>query len=182
LENIGSKYPFAVCTHSGIAGATIENIDQLIKSRGGHLAGGFTVKMGNPYPTVEKLKHMLFHRDLETDILTDNEKQQSLFDNWKKKLEVILAYIDARKTGYFETRSVRDKFILAPFLALQNPGILSRYQRLSNASSSAFEDLIPMVDRSFQYEKKCNGCGLCARVCPVHNIGLTQDAFERRVT
>ena len=48
LEDARSKYIFAVCTHSGAPGSTIENLGKLIASEGGHLAVGFAVKMSNP--------------------------------------------------------------------------------------------------------------------------------------
>jgi Pyruvate/2-oxoacid:ferredoxin oxidoreductase delta subunit len=29
--------------------------------------------------------------------------------------------------------------------------------------------------RSFQYDEKCNGCGICTRVCPVNNIKMVEN-------
>lgn len=172
LENIGSRYLFAVCTHGGAAGATIENLSRSIHARGGQLAGGFTVKMSNPYSVGEKLRYLFLHKALEANIQADNEKQRELFAHWKKKLELIDSYIEARKTGTFETRSAGGKFILAPFLAMQTAAALSRYRKLSKIPGHSLEDLIPFADRSFRTDERCNGCGICARVCPVHNIEL----------
>jgi flavodoxin len=54
LENIGPKYLFAVCTHSGGPGSTMENLGNKIRSRGGKLAAGYTVKMSVPLPRWKK--------------------------------------------------------------------------------------------------------------------------------
>lgn len=47
LENISSKYLFAVCTCGYMPGTTIENLRKAIASQGGELACGFTVRMSN---------------------------------------------------------------------------------------------------------------------------------------
>ena len=43
LDNIGSKYIFAICTHSGMPGTTIEHFRRIVEARGGKLAAGFAV-------------------------------------------------------------------------------------------------------------------------------------------
>jgi ferredoxin len=31
---------------------------------------------------------------------------------------------------------------------------------------------MPRMDSGFRVNDRCNGCGLCSKICPVHNIGL----------
>lgn len=33
-------------------------------------------------------------------------------------------------------------------------------------------ELIPLTDKSIIVDEKCNGCGTCAKVCPVNNIKI----------
>jgi ferredoxin len=173
LESLGSKYVFAVCTHQGRPGATIENLGKLVKSCGGELAGGFNVKISVPYSTAQKISYALFHRKLAADSLEDNEKQK-LFDEWKEKLQTITEYVIARKKGKFETRGLLLKIFLAPFHPIEKWLFSRRYRKLSNASNLPFNELINQADRSFKTNADCNGCGTCARVCPVNNIKMVE--------
>ena len=175
LENLSSKYLFAVCTHSGMPGDTIENLGRIVKSEGGELSAGFGVQMSIPYSAGDKIKHALFHRELEVDSLAENEKQQELFASWTRKLNIIQRYINAREKGKLETRSIVVKAILAPLLLVQKQAAISRYREYSNSSGQSFDELIPLADRSFCLDEKCNGCGICAKICPVGNIKMVDN-------
>ena len=81
LEINESQYIFAICTHSGIPGTTIEKVSKIIESRGGKLAAGFTMKTYNNAPSVmEKLKKSIFHKEFseKTRINTQNKQQKTL--------------------------------------------------------------------------------------------------------
>jgi len=153
LDNLDSKYIFAVCTCKGWSRVTITKFGELIKKQGGILSAGFTVPMpDNSSPT-------------------SIEKQQKLFNNWKKKLKMICCYVNARKKGKFEN-TILFNLIMAPFMSIGRKSTLKLYSKLADSSSLSLEKLIPLSDKSFIADKKCNGCGTCAKVCPTNNIKI----------
>jgi len=147
-------------------------MDDLLRTRGGRLAAGYTVKLGIPFSAGQKIKHILFHSELRADVRKDNTKFMKLSANWKKKLEKICDTVNNRKEGKLETTGPIAKMILSPYLAIEYRMGLTRYRHLSGRRGSSFKELVPMTDIGFRCDKKCNGCGICARICPADNIKL----------
>jgi ferredoxin len=153
LESLNSKYIFAACTCGRMPGTTLENLSKLIASTGGTLAAGFVMKMN--------------------DETLSKEKQDKMLAEQKEKLDAVCKYVLARKKGKLETRGIFRKIVLAPVLYLAIKPLFSRrYRKLSDSAGLPFDELIPLADRSFQVDAKCNGCGICAQVCPANNIRL----------
>jgi ferredoxin len=173
LDDLGSKYVFAVCTHRGAPVSTIENMRRLVASHGGDLACGFTVQLSTPYSAGQKMKHTLFHRELKPDVKADDREARRLFASWNKKLEFISLYVTSRRRGEYETRGRLVKAVLTPWISFQRQMGIARYRRLSDSSHGAFEELVPIADKRFETDSRCNGCGLCAKICPVDNIQIS---------
>ena len=153
LENLHSKYIFAVCTCGSMSGTTIENLAKLVKSQNGELSAGFTLKMN--------------------DKTIPQEKQEKMLAKQKQKINEIYAYISAKKIGRLESRGIMRKIVMAPLLYLAiKPAFSRRYRRLSNSTHLPFRELVPLADKSYKVNEKCISCGTCAKVCPVDNIKL----------
>lgn len=175
LEDLGSKYFFAVATHSGNPASTVEHLAKHLEKRGGKLAGGFTVYMDVPYPISEKLKKAFFGKEL--DEIENNskvmEERQKVYEAWKRKLETIARYVSRREEGTFETHTPFVKFLVSLTLPLRRLMFMARYKELAQTSGLPFYELVPLADRGFEVNERCKGCGVCVDVCPVGNIEIT---------
>jgi ferredoxin len=155
LINLHSKYIFTVCTCLGWSNVTINKLSSIIKARGGKLSAGFSVTMPDNSSPVSK------------------ERQLKLFDKWKNKLETISGYIESRRTGKFENPTIMN-LIMIPFLSAGKKKTIELYSHLAkeNASDLSYDDLIHFSDKSFTVDNKCNGCGICKRICPANDIDI----------
>ncbi len=82
-------------------------------------------------------------------------KQQELFAKAQQKLDRIATSIRNGHTGPVEK---------GPWW--QN--------LLFSAVNMAASTRVPLLDKDFWVDEKCNGCGTCARVCPAANIRLNE--------
>ena len=153
MDNIDSKYIFAVCTCKGWSRVTISKLGEIIKSRGGELAAGFTVPMpDNSSPSTI-------------------EEQQKSFDNWKKKLVSVSRYVNARKRGRYENTTLYN-IIMVPLQSKLEKKTVIVLNKLAGSSDLPFKEVLPLTDKSFLVDEKCNSCGICAKVCPVNNVEM----------
>ncbi len=173
LENIGTKYIFAVCTYGGGSGPTLKILDTLVRSRGGRLAAGFGVQM----PQNAFVKPL--------------ENKEKLFNDWKKKkLITIYEYVNAKKAGRFETDGFLSKLVIDILIStmkssLLRPVFIRSIYRAADCQKNLdkpFAEVMPLIDRSYHADENCTGCGICSKVCPVHNIKLVDDrpAWQHR--
>jgi ferredoxin len=106
------------------------------------------------------------------DFLADDLAHRKLSEAWKQQLETICECIDARATIRPGKSGGPARMLEKPYLALLHRIASARYRRLANALVGCLEELVPLSDRSFEVDENCNGCGVCARVCPVANIDI----------
>ena len=46
---------------------------------------------------------------------------------------------------------------------------------LQEGSDFTFDEIIPLVDRSYSTDENCKGCGTCSKICPVQNIEIVDN-------
>jgi ferredoxin len=167
LENIESKYLFAICTYGGTSITSMKCLEKLINSQGGKIKAGFTVNMPS---------------NMAGPNLNNTKKQEKLFEVWNKNLDYISEFLKTRKEGRFDTENVLFgraylllKLIYSPLMFLFKPSTLKHLKKYSSASLP-YEQQLPLMDRSFSTNTKCNGCGTCSKICPVNNIKIIKDS------
>ncbi len=166
LDEIDEKYIFAVCTYGGGSGSTLTKLDDIIKSRDGHLSSGFGVQM--PQNAFKK----------------PFENKSKLYNNWKeKKLGFIYEKVKAKEEGRFDNDGLFIGMIvnfiemimkldfLKPFFI--NP--MKNTAKVPKDSNCSMDELIPLMDRSYHVDENCTSCGTCSKVCNVLNIKMVDD-------
>jgi ferredoxin len=148
LSEIDSKYLFAVGTYGVTPLNAMKTLDKEIGTCGGKLSLGFVVKM--PHNSIG-------HKTITID------EQNKMFENWKKKLEVVLGYVDTRKEDILETTNILFQLVSSRLIFRVLPSLL----RLAwHITTKGWKSL------AFVSDEKCDGCGICMRICPVDNIEM----------
>jgi formate hydrogenlyase subunit 6/NADH:ubiquinone oxidoreductase subunit I/flavodoxin len=167
LERLGSKYLFAVCTCGGyeIANAvpTLRHLAKLIRSLGGKLSAEYSVRlpMNNlsydhiPVP-IEKSSEVILRRSEAT-------------------IEDVSERISASRRGKHHFLRAMFNFAMTPMYSMLKKPCLTSLKAMANEpadSKLGFRDLMPFTDKSIRVDDNCNACGICTKVCPVHNIQI----------
>ncbi len=154
LEKIKGKYIFAVATYGGGAGSSFKTMSQILEARGGILSASYGVHM----------PQNAFRKPWENNDAT--------LDHALRKMERIADDAKDRKTGKHYPG-----VLMKPILCLMHEAFKPLYKKgmlkYSNASPETdFDMLVHLADKSFTVSDACNGCRICANVCPVRNINI----------
>jgi flavodoxin/formate hydrogenlyase subunit 6/NADH:ubiquinone oxidoreductase subunit I len=167
LENIGSKYIFAVCTCGGLENVnalpTLKNLSRIIKSRGGKLTAEFSIRL--PMNNLDPY----FYKE---------QNREAMFKKSKDKIEVICQLIASRKKSRYKTLKSLFNLLMTPlYLMLQNLYVihLKKTAKEPKDTKLKYYEMIPLTDKSIYADDKCNGCAACAKVCPVQNIKIIRN-------
>ena len=165
LVDVSSKYIFAVITYGSMAGGVVKSFRKVVESCGGKLSAGFAVHMPMNNITIPFMYNG-----------TVRDKEQKLFADWRRKVNFICEYVRTRQEGKFEASNI---LLVSLFYSIDKIfarwRIESKYNKLTNSNLKK-DDLWPLMDVSFYSDEKCDGCGVCSRICPVRNIKMVESA------
>lgn len=172
INEADKKYIFGVCTHGGGPGISLEYLDNILRTKGGKLDAGFAVKMPYNYITpsfaIKNFYSTFTLREIDID------KQQKMFRQWENKLESVCQIIESKKKCKLETNSeiierLVDCLNLRETLQKKVWLKIAGYEGNTNLS---FLESLQLMDCGFNWDDKCNSCGVCSDICPVSNIEM----------
>ena len=108
-------------------------------------------------------------------------KHGKMFDTWKENAEVLCAHVRERRRVRLYTPNALVGKAYGPLrligrllLPFYRGATIRELRKASGSPLPSYDDLLPQMDKSFAAGESCNGCGVCAEVCPVENIRLIE--------
>jgi len=165
LVDLESKYLFAVTTYGSASTIALGRLARLLESRGGRLSGRFAVNMPeNIYPLLAAKKH------------------PRMFATWKESVGRVCTSIREGREITFHTPNVvvgRAYALLSTIgrllLPLYRGTTIRQLQKGAGSTLRSYDELLPLMDSGFAVQEACDGCGICARLCPVENIRMVEN-------
>lgn len=158
LETRNEAYLFAVATYGGSVGDAVRELTEALRPGRAELSRWFGVHM--PQNAFRK----------------PWERPGRIVAAWRKRtLPRIARAIRSRASGA-PTGPVLVRALLSPLGGWLRSRTREHLASLSDLSADApFEQLVARADSGYSITSDCTVCGVCARVCPVGNIELTEE-------
>lgn len=154
LTGIQDKYIFAICNYGGCGSQSVKTLEEVLRASGGALAASYGIHMPqNAFPKPW-------------------ENNGRLIKKAGAKIVKIAQDIKARKKGNHLKGLLNFVFVRLHHSLL--PRIRADLSKRTGLSPDTdLNLLIRANDKHFHTNGKCVGCRLCAKVCPVANIKMT---------
>lgn len=151
VEDIGSKYLFAVCTYGLAPAQSLRHFDQVAKSCGAQLSAGFAVGMP--------------HSGIGSRAIAER-RQERMFRDWDDRRQEVCDYIHSGEKGHIESSLL--------LVGLLQNGVIRMIPSLMKPLLTFLRQALlkGMDSLAFTSNEACNSCGICERICPVQNIEI----------
>jgi len=167
IEYVKNKYYFIVCTYGGYAYPnafpTINRCIKIARSPGWEINGRFYAR----FP--------MNNSDYDHIPVPIERDSSIILAKADKKIESIIEMIKKRKKGNIIAQNIFN-FTLGRLLSITKEPIMRsmrKYAQEKEDSKLTYPQLVHLSDQSIKFnEEKCNGCGICEKVCPVSNIKM----------
>lgn len=153
LKISGDTYVFAAATYAGAPAQALMKLDNILQDKKSKLSSGFLFRMpGNN----------IFALNTKA-----KEKQNKIFEMEEKKVNKVCKLIRKREKLKPETSKLVFDTVIDKIFIKTTDKIMGN---------------LHMRDERFWVNEKCNGCGLCEKICPVSNIefNLKKPTWEHK--
>lgn len=173
IDNMGDLTIIAVCNCGGYesvnAHPSLNKLQQIVKSCGGELYAEYSLRL--PMNNLE-----YDHIPIPINRATEDLVRKS-----KVEIDRICTCITKRKKTRYKVLKRLFFHMMKPVYKLIQNAVIKELKVLADQpqdSELLYSELIPMTDKSINVDEKCNGCGICAKVCPVDNIKIVNQRPE----
>jgi Pyruvate/2-oxoacid:ferredoxin oxidoreductase delta subunit len=152
-ERIGFVFPVI---NFGIPAHLSEFIKKLVRNKSNQYYFAVVLNGGMPAGTLNQVETLLrsSKNELSAAFLVDVRILLGILGNWQETLEEIATTIKNKATTSINKGTFIDRYV--------------RTGLLNNISSL----IVHKADKNFWIDANCDGCPVCANLCPVNNIEL----------
>jgi flavodoxin len=152
IRDLNKKQLYVVCTNGGGQGDSLLRLNKLLNKRNVKINAGYSITF--PYNYINWAGTIEEYSD---------ERIDEMISRCRNKIDNISISIMKRETEIIESDS---KFILSiidrPDLRIKlGKPHYQKWAKIDTKNDIPFTVILPLMDKSFISESKCNGCGIC---------------------